>query len=175
MCLVIGHLWQKMTKWIRSSFHSLWVLGSSCTKVYCSFYCTWKRAFKVNRGTNVAAQNTHQPSDQIPLWYPKWCVPRARAIGCNTMKTGWLTCRIVIWVNLFSFTYLFFAVRRKRGCGEEKGWEVAKQGRRPAFSFSPCSYLLKHFAKSKRWITVLFLEADATLFEPAVSWYHFAG
>lgn len=73
--------------------------------------------------------------------------------------------------------YLLFAVRRKRGRGEEKGCKVAKQGRMSAFAFSTCLYLLKRFAKSKRWITVVFLEADATLFahsEPAVSWYHFA-
>lgn len=51
---------------------------------------------------------------------------------------------------------ILLAVRRKRGCGEEKGCEVAKQGKMPAFSFSQCSYLLNNFAKSKTWITALF-------------------
>lgn len=59
---------------------------------------------------------------------------------------------------------ILFAARWERGCREEKGCEIAKQGRMPAFSFSQSSYLLKHFAKSKRWITALFLESDATLF-----------
>lgn len=65
------------------------------------------------------------------------------------MKTGWLTCRIVILVNLFPLTYLLFSSEEEKGLWGRKGVWGSKPRQNASVFFQSVFVPVKTFCQIK--------------------------